>query len=51
VQKGDWVAVGVAGALRGGVVSLAIVPQSEQVASYYAGDDGAERAPWLVLER
>jgi hypothetical protein len=51
VKKGDWVTVDVTEALRDdGVLALAIVPQSDSVASYSAGEDGARFAPQLLVE-
>jgi hypothetical protein len=51
VKKGDWVTIDVTSALEGdGVLALAIVPQSDSVASYSAGEDGARFAPQLLVE-
>jgi hypothetical protein len=51
VKKGDWVTIDVTAAIQSGVLAVAILPQSEHAASYYASEDGSKYAPRLVVER
>jgi hypothetical protein len=51
VKKGRAVTIDVTAALQsGGVLSLAIVPTSDHVASYYSAESNPARAPRLIVE-
>jgi hypothetical protein len=51
LRKGRPITIDVTDALQsGGVVSLAIVPASDQVASYYSAESSPARAPKLIVE-
>jgi hypothetical protein len=52
VRKGRWVTIDVTGALQpGGVLSLAIVPTSDHVASFHSAESSPSHAPKLIVEQ
>jgi hypothetical protein len=52
LRKGHWVTIDVTGALQaGGVLSVAIVPTSDHVASYHSAESSPAHAPKLIIEQ
>jgi hypothetical protein len=52
VKKGAPVTIDVTGALQpSGVLSIAIVPTSDHVATYYSAESSPARAPTLIIEQ
>jgi hypothetical protein len=52
VRKGRWVTIDVTGALQSsGVLSLAIVPTSDHVASFHSAESSPAHAPKLIIEQ
>jgi hypothetical protein len=52
IRKGRWVTIDVTGALQSsGVLAVAIVPTSDQVATYHSAESSPTRAPRLIVEQ
>ncbi|MEO7911593.1 MAG: DNRLRE domain-containing protein [Roseiflexaceae bacterium] len=52
VRTGRWITVDVTGALQAsGILSVAIVPTSDHVASYHSAESSSAHAPRLILEQ
>jgi hypothetical protein len=51
IRKGSWISIDVTGALDGSrVITLAIVPTSDDVAGYHTSESRARYAPRLIVE-